>query len=544
MNVLDILSVFNELSENELREFIFGGRKAILKRKEDTYKALILDMDFPHQLPHVILESSSNGDIKVVLKFSDVRNIPVPHKGFLRYVFLKDGFKLSRLLRNISKDASIYYLGGERFVQGDLEVFLKKTLFPEDVFQNRILVIESRDKELYDYFLKHVLPLFKFHAKQLRSQANELLKDIGYPFKESMGFDRYEAETSVGMLILSRRYDALEYMVHLSPSLQKRESFLGRESYMWNIQAASSEYSDGTIPTFDEDIYVPSWSFRIMLLNKHTKADLKEVFERSVHGRKRFQVKKPLSKLANALLKYKQVILYGPPGTGKTHLALSTAKEVADEYVLVQMHPSYSYEDFVEGIRPKKDGTFEVQDGIFKRIARKALQDAQRNYVLILDELSRCDVIRVFGELLYLLEYRERPVVLPYSQESFAVPSNLLIIGTMNTADRSVSTLDLAFRRRFAFYKVMPEREAIRQFYLSRNYDPDLLKKVLELYDSINNTILTKLGEDFLLGHTLFMVPPEEFKENFEMKVVPILKDLLSKQDLERVLETYKELIP
>ena len=165
----------------------------------------------------------------------------------------------------------------------------------------------------------------------------------------------------------------------------------------------------------------------------------------------------------------KQVIFQGPPGTGKTFLAQALAKHLAgseNRVTLVQFHPSYAYEDFVQGFRPTplKGGQpgFDLRDGPLLEIAKRAAADKDKNYYLIIDEINRGSVAKVFGELYFLLEYRKRPTKLQYSNDSFSLPENLYIIGTMNTADRSIALVDLALRRRFYFVEFHPDEEPVK----------------------------------------------------------------------------------
>ena len=169
----------------------------------------------------------------------------------------------------------------------------------------------------------------------------------------------------------------------------------------------------------------------------------------------------------------KQVIFQGPPGTGKTFVAQKLMRYLAgseDHCQLVQFHPSYSYEDFVRGYRPTlHDGQqpgFALQDGPFLRIAKRATSDPGGKYFLVIDEINRGNLAKVFGELYFLLEYRDRPMELMYreSEEApFTMPGNLYIVGTMNTADRSIALVDLALRRRFAFVDFSMREEAVKR---------------------------------------------------------------------------------
>ena len=166
-----------------------------------------------------------------------------------------------------------------------------------------------------------------------------------------------------------------------------------------------------------------------------------------------------------------QVIFQGPPGTGKTYVAQKLAEHLAgsDERVtLVQFHPSYAYEDFVQGFRPKTtdDGQpgFELRDGPLLRAADHARREPNAKHFLVIDEINRGNLAKVFGELYFLLEYRDSEMDLQYSNqgEKFSLPENLYIIGTMNTADRSIAMVDLALRRRFYFVEFHPDDDPVK----------------------------------------------------------------------------------
>ena len=179
-----------------------------------------------------------------------------------------------------------------------------------------------------------------------------------------------------------------------------------------------------------------------------------------------------LQEIIDLLQIRQQIVLYGPPGTGKTYLALALARHIVgpehrSRVQLVQFHPSYAYEDFVEGYRPIRtdegQASFELQPGPLRRIAAEARMHPGEPYVLIIDELNRANLAKVFGELYFLLEYRDQWINLQYQPEaSFSLPLNLFIIGTMNTADRSIALLDAAMRRRFSFIELHPDDEPVR----------------------------------------------------------------------------------
>ena len=167
----------------------------------------------------------------------------------------------------------------------------------------------------------------------------------------------------------------------------------------------------------------------------------------------------------------RQVIFQGPPGTGKTYVAQALANHLAgseDRVTLVQFHPSYAYEDFVRGFRPalvNGQPGFELKDGPLLKAAKRAEEEPNEKHFLIIDEINRGNLAKVFGELYFLLEYRDEAVTLQYQKvenEKFSLPPNLYIIGTMNTADRSIALVDLALRRRFYFVEFHPDDEPVR----------------------------------------------------------------------------------
>ena len=172
-----------------------------------------------------------------------------------------------------------------------------------------------------------------------------------------------------------------------------------------------------------------------------------------------------LREWAELLTESRQLILQGPPGTGKTFIARKLALAICgqpDNVELVQFHPSYAYEDFVEGYRPTDKGGFSVQDGPLKRLAASARKAKDKKFVLVIDEINRGNLAKVFGELYFLLEYRDEAITLQYSRERFSLPDNIFIIGTMNTADRSIALLDMAIRRRFRFVDLFPDAPPIK----------------------------------------------------------------------------------
>jgi 5-methylcytosine-specific restriction protein B len=193
-------------------------------------------------------------------------------------------------------------------------------------------------------------------------------------------------------------------------------------------------------------------------------------------------------------------------------------------------HPSYSYEDFIEGFRPVDTGSgtlvLRLEDGVFKRICREAQANPRRKYLVLVDEINRANLAKVFGETITLLEKDKRgmPVTLPQSKESFSVPPNVFILGTMNTADRSIKLLDAALRRRFAFRELMPDTELLR----GASVGALMLDVFLE---GLNRRVAKAEGREKQIGHSFLLdgsVPvadADEFARRFRQEILPLLQE-------------------
>ena len=273
-------------------------------------------------------------------------------------------------------------------------------------------------------------------------------------------------------------------------------------------------------------------------------------------------------------------ILYGPSGTGKTYNSIfysvgiiekdknvidmieneninisdETKEEIFCKFNVlkkegqiefVTFHQSYSYEDFVEGIRPilknnekdRKESNEEekvlkytLYSGIFKDICERAIEYPDKNYVLIIDEINRGNISKIFGELITLIEPSKRlgeseelKIKLPYSKDEFGVPKNLYILGTMNTADRSIAMLDIALRRRFNFIEMPPKYNLLKSDIGDENEKIDLQ----ELLKAINNRIEFLLDKDHLIGHSYFVNVKtfDDLKEIFKNSIMPLLQE-------------------
>ena len=240
-----------------------------------------------------------------------------------------------------------------------------------------------------------------------------------------------------------------------------------------------------------------------------------------------------------ALLKdKKQVIFYGPPGTGKTYVAKALARHLADDdanrVTLVQFHPSYAYEDFVQGYRPTLDDGqlgYELRQGPLVEAADAARGEPDAKHFLIIDEINRGNLAKVFGELYYLLEYRNAGIRLQYSDMPFSLPPNLYVIGTMNTADRSIALVDWALRRRFHFVEFHPDKPPVNgvlREWLSEHTRG--MEWVADVVDKANARLRERDATEAAVGPSYFMQPgldEEKVERIWKHSVLPYIEERL-----------------
>ena len=264
----------------------------------------------------------------------------------------------------------------------------------------------------------------------------------------------------------------------------------------------------------------------------------------------------------------KAIILYGPPGTGKTYTAkelicseLDISNEDLKDYkfngdvsikekgawALVQFHPNYTYEDFIGGISPclaSGSLSYTLKTGIFKKICDEAskAENVSKKFIIVIDEINRADLSSVFGELMYALEYRDEPISIPNFQELFVIPSNVYIIGTMNSIDKSLVTFDLALRRRFGFIKIMPQLQVLETILSDYKIEESCLTNFIARCRDLNEHISRpnsrlQLGVDYQIGHAYYGKIKDFLTKCKESDPVQIITSF----DLEKLWEYHLE---
>ncbi|MCX6236921.1 MAG: AAA family ATPase, partial [Bacteroidia bacterium] len=245
----------------------------------------------------------------------------------------------------------------------------------------------------------------------------------------------------------------------------------------------------------------------------------KKKYDFTTDSDKPFIKEEKFRETVDILKRKKNIILQGPPGVGKTFIARKLAyemmKEVLDSNIeMIQFHQSYSYEDFIQGLRPTQKGSFELKNGLFYTFCQRAINQPEQKFFFIIDEINRGNLSKIFGELMMLIEADKRVekfvLKLTYAEDEedrFYVPENLYIIGTMNTADRSLAIVDYALRRRFAFVTLQPDYgDNFRSFLSVRGLTAPIVEHICSSVTKVNSTIKgdPNLGEGFQIGHSYF----------------------------------------
>lgn len=291
--------------------------------------------------------------------------------------------------------------------------------------------------------------------------------------------------------------------------------------------------------------------------NPTTEAKINETYTKEDFLEEVFIEEDKCENIVNLLEYKKNIILQGPPGVGKTFVAKRIAYSIMGEkddsrIEMVQFHQSYSYEDFIMGYRPVEEG-FKLKYGIFYQFCKRALNDPLRSYYFIIDEINRGNISKIFGELMMLIESDKRgsdyAIPLTYTENRFYIPKNVYIIGTMNTADRSLAMIDYALRRRFCFIDMEPAFDNLnfKGYLESKGGDLSniIIDKINRLNKAIENDI--SLGIGFRIGHSYFCmgketITEEDYNNIIKYEIVPLLSEYWF-DDFDKVIEWKTELL-
>jgi 5-methylcytosine-specific restriction protein B len=371
------------------------------------------------------------------------------------------------------------------------------------------------------------------HGDLLIGYESTPVKQIRALFEVEKGLHKHEEEEVIKIKLVEK----LEVPVHWSemvnnPGLKDCEVFINNQGTLFKL---TEEEFDIIREVIDN---------KNMLVDDTGKENT--IYSYSEDPEKPFIHPDEFHKMVRVLQRKKNIILQGPPGVGKTFIARKLAYQLMgnrndQDVEMVQFHQSYSYEDFIQGLRPDKGG-FMLKNGVFYNFCQKAHAHPSRQFFFIIDEINRGNLSKIFGEILMLIESDKRKeryaLKLTYAEDEldrFFVPDNLYIIGTMNTADRSLAIVDYALRRRFAFITLSPAYDnSFTSFLKSKGLSETLINHILKSVNQINDEINKdiNLGSGFLIGHSYFcnysgnLTEVTWYNDVIDFEIRPLLEEI------------------
>ena len=477
---------------------------------------------------------------KIAFLYSKLSIIPIYRRDWLNIVATKMGMENAQ-------DSTI----------ADIQAYLMKAKGTEELFDyyDKLLAMCKNEEKRYWWLVTNPdiwsftqihegetkdFSLFNENGNKKRVFRNFLDARKGDPV---MCYESGDSRSIVALAIVSKENDGT------CVNFKKTENLLcpiGREKIIGIPEIANMEFfsnSKGTLFKLTENEYnaimkqIRKFNDGISVFD-NTDSIIISTFSKNDFLNEVFIHEEEYDKLRYLLLSKKNVILQGAPGVGKTFAAKRLAYSIMGEkdeskIEMVQFHQNYTYEDFIMGYKPTENGGFAIKPGIFYQFCKKAADDKDRPYFFVIDEINRGNLSKIFGELLMLIEsdYRDTNIKLAYRDEDFYVPSNLYIIGMMNTADRSLAMIDYALRRRFSFFEMDPSfiSDGFKSYQEALNNDR--FNRIIDAVIQLNEVIAKddSLGVGFCIGHSYFC-NQKEFDDMWlsnvvEFDIIPMLRE-------------------
>mgnify|MGYP000226262371 CR=1 FL=1 len=357
---------------------------------------------------------------------------------------------------------------------------------------------------------------YPFRRGEPFARADDRLAVFAIPLATARAWpDELDVIYRESMLVIAERFGSYES----TPYRRAHQAALFRALFdsaeRQRLYTAGLSPVDNTARSDDRPLPAPDRRPRVVRepTAQWTVAEPPQEYSRDDFLRQTYLTEPVADELHDLLLENRQIILYGPPGTGKTHVARALGRRLTglanpppERLTVIQFHPAYGYEEFIEGIRPESyqvGGRYHVEypprPGVFVRFCRQA-EGIDGACVFVVDEINRGNIARIFGELMLLLEYRDEAVPLPYSGDRFRIPPNVYLIGTMNTADRSIALVDFALRRRFHFFRFDADPDLLDRWVVGR---PSAVPYLGALYRRLATEAVD--DPDYAIGPSAFM---------------------------------------